>query len=99
MAKSLAPRSAGAPKIDRDALKAQAERTLPPTTLPQRQTAPTEEKTVQLSFRVPDAVAQQLAVRAAEERTSQKVLILRGLASLGFDVPADALENRRGRRS
>lgn len=75
---------------------------LPPATLP-RPAAPAGEALVQLNIRVRRGLGDQLADRARAEGVTQKVLVCRALAAMGFAVaPEDLREapapRRRGSR-
>lgn len=71
---------------------------LPPATLPQgaKVARPAEgaggEELVQVNVRVRRGLGDQLADRARVEGTTQKVLICRALAAVGFDVHPDDLK-------
>jgi hypothetical protein len=80
---------------------------LPPATMSQaaRQDTPEpkEEKLVQVNIRVRRSLGDQLADRARAEQTSQKVIICRALAAVGFEVHQEDLRpipppRRRGSR-
>jgi hypothetical protein len=71
---------------------------LPPATLaPKPPPAPpapvSEEELVQVNIRVRRNLGDQLADRARAEGTTQKVLICRALAALGFDVHPEDLRS------
>ncbi|MFL1463387.1 hypothetical protein ACI6QG_14370 [Roseococcus sp. DSY-14] len=78
---------------------------LPPATLPRAAPPPAaaEAALVQLNIRVRRALGDQLADRARAEGVTQKVLVCRALAAMGFAVaPEDLREapapRRRGSR-
>ena len=48
-----------------------------------------------LSIPVPELLHHALKVRAVQERTTVRAVVLRGLMALGFEVPADELTDRR----
>lgn len=88
------------PRSARDALSAiddvAQEAGLPPAALAPRPANPPPtdrlaSKLVQVNFRVRRSLGDQLADRARAEATTQKVLICRALAKMGFDVHADDL--------
>jgi hypothetical protein len=83
------------PRPDPDkilALMSQAAPTLPPARIS------TREPIGQLNLKVKISLIDQLAERATAEGTSQKVLVCRALASAGFTVHPDDLENRTNHR-
>lgn len=83
---------------------------LPPAALSPRSSSPdtspppiAEELLVQVNIRVRRSLGDQLADRAREEGTTQKVLVCRALAAVGFDVHSEDLRvtpapRRRGSR-
>ena len=70
------------------ALTSQQAPTLPPTRL-----VPKEE-IGQLNLKVKASLIDQLADRAREEGTSQKVVVCKALAAAGFTVHPDDMTNR-----
>lgn len=48
---------------------------------------------------VPASVERALRMKAAEEGTTYRTLVLRGLKAIGIDVPDDELRDRRGKTS
>lgn len=66
----------------------------PPPALP-----PEEERTVTISFPVSETLHVALKVRAAQERTTVRGMVMKGLKALGFDVPDIDLADRRPGRS
>ena len=48
-----------------------------------------------LAVILPASVVEQVKIRAAVERTTLRVVVLRALRSIGIDVPADELVDRR----
>jgi hypothetical protein len=58
-----------------------------------------EERTVTVSFPISDALHVALKIRAAQERTTVRGMIMRGLKALGIDVPDIDLGDRRPGRS
>ena len=70
------------------ALTGQQAPTLPPTRL-----VPQEE-VGQLNLKVKASLIDQLADRAREEGTSQKVIVCKALAAAGFTVHPDDMTNR-----
>jgi hypothetical protein len=80
---------------------------LPPATMAQSASgdplAPAGEELVQVNIRVRRGLGDQLADRARAEKTSQKVIICRALAAVGFEVHHEDLRvvpppRRRGSR-
>lgn len=69
---------------------------LPPAALSPRPSAlateTTEEELVQVNIRVRRGLGDQLADRARAEGTTQKVLLCRALAAVGFNVHPDDLK-------
>jgi len=59
----------------------------------------TSERTVTVSFPVSETLHVELKVRAARERTTLRGLVMKGLKSLGLDVPETDLADRRPGRS
>ena len=60
---------------------------------------PAEERTVTVSFPVSESLHVAIKVRAAQERTTVRGLVMKGLKSLGLDVPEADLADRRPGRS
>ena len=52
-----------------------------------------------LSIPVPELLHHALKMRAVQERTTVRAVVLRGLMALGFDVPAGELMDRRAGRA
>ena len=46
---------------------------------------------------VPASIDRALKIKAAEEGTTTRTIILRGLKAIGFDVPEEELRDKRGR--
>ena len=57
------------------------------------------ERTVTVSFPVSESLHTALKVRAAQERTTVRGMVMKGLKSLGLDVPEADLTDRRPGRS
>ncbi len=57
------------------------------------------ERTVTVSFPVSETLHVALKVRAAQERTTVRGMVMRGLKSVGLDVPDVDLADRRPGRS
>lgn len=57
------------------------------------------ERTVTVSFPVSENLHVALKVRAAQERTTVRGMVMRGLKALGLDVPDVDLADRRPGRS
>lgn len=72
-----------------EALKA----SLPPATAPKRATA--KGTGTGLMLMVPTETLQALRVRAAEDGTTARALVLEALKKSGYPVPADELIDRR----
>jgi len=72
-----------------------AEAPPPPTPSP----PPDEMRTVTVSFPVSEPLHIALKVRAAQERTTVRGLVMQGLKAIGFDVPDADLADRRPGRS
>jgi hypothetical protein len=51
-----------------------------------------------LQVMIPRDLKQQVALRAVQEGTTQRTLVLRGLRSIGFEVPDEQLYDRRKAR-
>src|SRR3954452_3202675 len=72
---------------------------LPPASLPPKAVDPPfpssseADEVVQVNIRVRRRLGDQLADRARKERTTQKVLICRALASAGFEVDPEDLRS------
>ncbi len=49
----------------------------------------------QLSVRLPAEVVRAVKVRAAEDRTTLRAIVLQGLKAIGFDVPEAEIKDRR----
>lgn len=60
---------------------------------------PDPERTVTISFPVSEPLHTALKVRAAQERTTVRGMMMQGLKALGFDVPDADLTDRRPGRS
>lgn len=60
---------------------------------------PDPERTVTISFPVSEPLHIALKVRAAQERTTVRGMMMQGLKALGFDVPDADLTDRRPGRS
>lgn len=60
---------------------------------------PDPERTVTVSFPVSESLHTALKVRAAQERTTVRGMVMKGLKSLGLDVPEADLTDRRPGRS
>jgi hypothetical protein len=60
--------------------------------------ASSREEEVPLQVRVPRSVRRQVGLLCVERGESLRTLILRGLRSVGVDVPDKELVDRRGRR-
>ena len=59
---------------------------------------PSVERTVTVSFPVSESLHYALKIRAAQERTTVRGLMMKGLKLAGLDVPeADLLDRRPGR--
>lgn len=59
---------------------------------------PGAARRVTLSFPVPESVHTAVRLRAAEERTTVRAVVLRALKAAGFAVPdADLVDGRPGR--
>lgn len=58
-----------------------------------------EDRLVTVSFLVPESLHYGLKVRAAQERTTVRGMVLRGLKAIGLDVPDDELNDRRPGRA
>ena len=57
------------------------------------------ERTVTVSFPVSESLHTALKVRAAQERTTVRGMVMKGLKEMGLDVPATDLLDRRPGRS
>jgi len=64
---------------------------------PSKQTSGSKEE-APLQVMVPVALKRQLAMMSAERGESLRTLMLRGLRSIGLDVPEAELADRRKRR-
>ncbi len=60
---------------------------------------PPEDRQVTVSFLVPERLHYGLKVRAAQERTTVRGMVLRGLRAIGLDVSDEDLSDRRPGRS
>lgn len=60
---------------------------------------PDEMRTVTVSFPVSEQLHIALKVRAAQERTTVRGMVMQGLKAIGFDVPDADLADRRPGRS
>ena len=58
-----------------------------------------EDRLVTVSFLVPESLHYGLKVCAAQERTTVRGMVLRGLKAIGLDVPDDELNDRRPGRA
>lgn len=56
------------------------------------------EKEVALQIMVPEVIRRQVAVMSAERGESIRTIVLRGLRTMGIDVPESELVDRRARR-
>ena len=70
--------------------------TLPPTRV--EPPAPSRESIAQLNLKVRASLLDQLAEAAAQEGTTQKVIVCRLLAAAGYRVHDDALSDRSNHR-
>ncbi len=60
--------------------------------------ADTPDREVMIAFPVPEALHTALKVRAAQERTTVRGMVMKALRMLGLDVPdADLADRRIGR--
>ena len=69
-------------------------------TVPEKPAAkvkPKAEPQKSIQAYVPAAIDRALRVRAAEEGTTTRNLLLQGLKAIGFDVPEDEMRDKRGR--
>lgn len=57
------------------------------------------DRHVMVAFPVPESLHTAIKVRAAQERTTVRGMVLRALKLLGFDVPESELGDRRIGRS
>ncbi len=57
------------------------------------------ERTVTISFPVPESLHYAIKVRAAQERTTVRGMVLKGLKSVGLEVSETDLTDRRPGRS
>jgi len=48
-----------------------------------------------LQLRVPQALKRKLAIDAAEHGVTIRTIILNALASVGYDIPADEIRDKR----
>lgn len=62
-------------------------------------TPPDETRIVTVSFPVSEPLHIALKVRAAQERTTVRGMMMQGLKAIGFDVPDADLADRRPGRS
>lgn len=71
----------------------------PPDTTPSADNqAQPEDRTVTVSFPVSESLHYALKIRAAQERTTLRGMMMKGLKLAGMDVPeADLLDRRPGR--
>ena len=67
---------------------------LPPATVEQRRNSGRGEGK-QLMLTVPDATRRALALKAAEQGTTMRALVLEALKRAGYPVPPDELVDRR----
>ncbi len=58
-----------------------------------------QDRQVTVSFLVPENLRHSLKVRAAQERTTVRGVVLRGLKAIGFEVPDDEMNDRRPGRA
>lgn len=58
-----------------------------------------EDRQVTVSFLVPERLHYGLKVRAAQERTTVRGMVLRGLKAIGLEVSEEDLSDRRPGRS
>lgn len=84
---------AATPKEDKP--KAVASKPAPAKSAAEKKPEP--QKSIQ-AF-VPASVERALRMKAAEEGTTYRTLVLRGLKAIGIDVPEDELRDRRGKAS
>lgn len=56
-------------------------------------------RTVTVSFSVSEALHTSVKVRAAQERTTVRGMMMKGLKAIGLDVPEEDLVDRRPGRS
>jgi hypothetical protein len=59
----------------------------------------TEPRQVTISFPVSEPLHFALKLRALQERTTVRAMVLTGLKAIGLDVPADDLIDRRAGRA
>jgi len=76
---------------------AQMKSTLPPATAGQR-TNTGKGEGEGFYLRMPEQTLQQLKVRAAQEKTTARMLVLSALKAAGYAVPAVELTDRRRSR-
>jgi len=58
-----------------------------------------ELREVTLSFPVPEALHHALKLRALQERTTARAMVLQGLKAIGFEISDDELTDRRAGRA
>ncbi len=73
-----------------------AKKPVQPSTVEQPAAEPREQT---LSFPVPEALHHALKLRALQERTTARAMVLRGLKAIGFEVSDDELTDRRAGRA
>ena len=86
----------GSFQLEMHPMPRQPSRAAPP---PADDAAPAPERTVTVSFPVPESLHYALKVRAAQERTTVRGMVMKGLKLAGLDVPAAELVDRRPGRS
>ena len=60
---------------------------------------PAVPREVTLSFPVPEMLHHALKLRALQERTTARAMVLQGLKAIGFEVSDDELTDRRAGRA
>ena len=66
-----------------------------PAPSPAPRPEPTRSGDERLSVIIPAAVIEEMKIRAAKERTTLRVIVLRALRAIGLEVPATDLVDRR----
>ena len=56
------------------------------------------EREVAIQVMVPPAVHKQVALMSAQQGESMRTVVLRGLRTIGVDIPDEELVDRRSRR-
>jgi hypothetical protein len=63
--------------------------------LKKRRPDPKQDKDTALQVMVPSRVKRQVSVRAAQEGTTQRTIILSALRAIGFDIQEEELCDKR----